>query len=96
MKLNKESQRATTSPISSKPAAMSSKAIFAELMDKWLSEYTDFLAYSEIVKRNGAYVNGSKEILTFSASCLRDSQKVLDDLETKMNYHPKEREHYDL
>lgn len=72
------------------------KAVYAELMDEWLSTYDDFVAYSENVKHNGAYVNDTNGVLTFSAFCLRGAQEKLDELEAAMNYKPKERPRYAL
>lgn len=72
------------------------KAIYAELVDEWLAAYDDFVTFAENVKHNGAYVNDVDGMLTFSASCLRDAQEKLDELETVMNFKPKERPRYAL
>ena len=72
------------------------KAVYAELIDEWLSTYDDFVTYSEKVKHNCAYVNDIDGVLTFSAFCLRDAQEKLDELEAAMNYKPKERPRYAL
>lgn len=75
---------------------MTPKAIYAELVDEWLAVYEDFMTFAENVKRDGAYVNDIDGVLTFSAHCLRNAQEKLDELETVMNFKPKERPRYAL